>query len=440
MLSMTHSPPLILAAMDIERRGLQAAVARAGIAADFDTIGVGPGAVIRWSQVHGSALDRSAPRGRRVILAGLAGALSPTLRFGAVHSAREIIDAGAQGARPSARYFPPVAEPRGELLASVDCVCADPAAKRALRDASGATMVDMESAAFAAIASVRGWNWSVLRAISDDAEQELAHWVIGLVHDDGSTNCVAVARTLMHPSRAVVLMHIARAAHRAIDALSSALVARLNRESRSARTLVFGGTFDPPHRVHRDLVARAAALLGCDSIVIVPAGQNPLRLEHRAASNADRLEMTRLAFAGVAGVSIDTRELHREGPSFTVETLRQLAFEQSLGRDDLVLLIGADQAMQFDRWKSWREIDESVATIAVVPRAPHDARELAALLSRTFSALGSDGPRWERAVLPIDPVDLSATQVRARLRARESITDLVCPEVEAFIRVRGLYA
>ncbi len=443
-LSMTDHPPLILAATEFESSALRRALESRGISADFSTIGVGPGAVVRWSQINAHAQCDRSPRTRRVVLAGLAGALDEALCVGDVRDVCEVIAAGAECARPSAIFTAPSSRARSVAVASVDCACVDAQSKRALRASTGAALVDMESAAFAALASARGWNWSVMRVVGESAAHGIPPWMSQLVRDDGSLNRVELAKMLLHPSRAMALMAMARDAKRAMtalgDALSSLVGDARTARTRPPRTLVFGGTFDPPHRRHCEIVAQAAAVLHCDSIIILPAGQNPLRPDHSAASNEDRLEMTRRAFAQLARATVDPRELARGGRSFTVDTLREIAAERGLARGDLVLLIGADQALQFDLWKDWREIDERLATLAVVPRPPYDANQLSLTLAQKFAALGSDGERWKRAVLPIVAVELSASEVRARLRTSQPIGDLVQPEVEAWIRQRGLYA
>ncbi|MSQ90452.1 MAG: nicotinate (nicotinamide) nucleotide adenylyltransferase [Phycisphaerales bacterium] len=443
---MTQLHPLILAPTDFEMGAVAAAVFKCGIHAEFATIGVGPGAVVRWSQRDPLASSQRSPRGRRVILAGLAGGLDPRHAVGSVHRASRIIACGAEHARPSAVYWVPAQSRDGVTIASVDRIYGRVEHKRLLHAKTGAALVEMESAAFAMLASARGWNWQVIRAVSDDAESALPGWIAKLLNDDGSMSRTGLIATALRPSRWRALLKIGTDAKFAAEALGGGLVELLCERGvasvpqATTRTLVFGGTFDPPHCHHRAIVAAAAKLLGCDSIIIVVAGQAPLRTDLAAASSADRLEMARLAFADLRDVEIDAREVNRAGASFTVDTLRELASERGLSRESLVLLIGGDQALQFEQWNEWRAIDNSLATIAVVARPPLDADSLRAKLGQKFSGLGADGPRWERAVLPLESLDCSASAVRARLRDGQPIGDLVCAEVESWIRQRGLYA
>jgi nicotinate-nucleotide adenylyltransferase len=176
---------------------------------------------------------------------------------------------------------------------------------------------------------------------------------------------------------------------------------------------VFGGEFDPPHLGHQAVVRTARDQLALDRLLVVPTGQPP----HRDASPTpaeDRLQMAQLAFAAEPGVEVSRIELDREGPSYTVDTLRALA---PLG--DLVLIVGADQC----DLRTWREPDEilRLASLAVAPRGGYVC---AAGVNVTELAMA--------------PVDLSSTTVRRRL-AEGVGEDAVDPAVLALIRARGLY-
>ena len=142
---------------------------------------------------------------------------------------------------------------------------------------------------------------------------------------------------------------------------------------------VFGGEFDPPHLGHLAVVRAARDQLALDRLLVMPTGHPP----HRDASPTpaeDRLRMAQLAFAGEPGVEVSRIELDREGPSYTVETLRALA---PLG--ELVLIVGADQC----DLRSWREPDEilQLASLAVAPR------ERVCLCSRCERDRPRHGPR-----------------------------------------------
>jgi nicotinate-nucleotide adenylyltransferase len=198
--------------------------------------------------------------------------------------------------------------------------------------------------------------------------------------------------------------------------------------------LVFGGTFDPPHRRHVEMARRAADELGARSILVIPAALNPQRSAALPAPASDRLELATLAFRDEPRARVLDLELRRSGPSYTIDTLRTL-HEQ--GEAPLRLLIGSDQALNFPTWKSWREV-VALAPPAIVLRPPHDRANFAALARERF---GGDAPAWIDRVLPLEPVELSATALREALARGVSATALdgLAPDVARAIDQRLLY-
>lgn len=196
----------------------------------------------------------------------------------------------------------------------------------------------------------------------------------------------------------------------------------------SAPLLLFGGSFDPPHRQHAVIAQRAKEALGADEILVIPARLNPQRAGDPPAPAADRMELARRAFASLPRCSVSDLEIRRDGPSFTIDTLREL--RRTGERRPLRLLIGSDQALNFHSWREAPRILE-LAQPVVVLRPPH-TRE-------SFERdVGAD-PRWMAWLLPIEPIDHSSTDARRRLAAGESIDGLLSPEVESYIREHGLY-
>ena len=197
--------------------------------------------------------------------------------------------------------------------------------------------------------------------------------------------------------------------------------------------LIFGGTFDPPHLAHTRLPPLVAKRLGADRIIYVPAAANPLK-PNRPTPARHRLAMLRLAIASVPDAEIDSIELDRAGPSYTVETLE--ALRERYGDDvELRLLIGADQVPDFDRWREPQRILE-LATPAVLLRPPGDARAFRERLAGFPPHLAD---RWVRWTVPVPPMDVTATEIRRRLSAREDVSDLLDPVVADYIREHGLY-
>ncbi|MFO0826597.1 MAG: nicotinate (nicotinamide) nucleotide adenylyltransferase [Phycisphaerales bacterium] len=197
-------------------------------------------------------------------------------------------------------------------------------------------------------------------------------------------------------------------------------------------TLVFGGTFDPPHRVHADIARRAADILGAEEIWVIPAAVNPQRTGAPPAPPDDRLAMTRIAFRHEPRARILDVEIRRGGPSYTIDTLRELR-----AKDDrpMRLLIGSDQALNFPTWRSWRDVAE-LAPPAIVLRPPHDAATFA---RDATAAFGPEAPAWIERVLPIPPVDMSATDVRLGVARGASTSRELDDEVAGYVREHRLY-
>ena len=152
------------------------------------------------------------------------------------------------------------------------------------------------------------------------------------------------------------------------------------------RVGVFGGAFDPPHNAHIALAQAALAQLHLAELRIFPTGQAWHKA--RALSAAEhRLAMVRLAFADLPGTVVDGRELTRTGPSYTLDTLRELRHERPDAQ--LVLILGADQGNALPGWHGWQEIvSTAIISIAVhrIGRAPCQTYLFAALTARRLKS------------------------------------------------------
>ncbi len=201
------------------------------------------------------------------------------------------------------------------------------------------------------------------------------------------------------------------------------------------RTLVFGGTFDPPHTAHTTLPPLVAARLDCARIIYIPAAVNPLKTDLDLTPAHHRLAMLELAVADVPGAEISTIELDRPGPSYMVDTLALL--RRQLDDDtQLVLLIGSDQAMSFHDWKDWPRIIE-LATPAVMVRPPLDAAAFRRQLAERYAP--DEMERWLSYAVAVPQLDVGATSVRERLASGGDVRGLLQPNVLAYAREHGLY-
>ncbi len=190
------------------------------------------------------------------------------------------------------------------------------------------------------------------------------------------------------------------------------------------RVGMFGGAFDPPHIAHRALAEAALRQLQLDRLYVFPTGE-AWHKERRLGPAEHRLAMARLAFEGLPGVVVDDRELRRAGPTYSIDTLRELRAAHP--QAELVLLMGEDQAAGFTRWRAWDAIAD-LARLAVARRG--DAAGLEAL-----QAL----PGVRVAGLQLPAMDVSATDIRARLTAGQDTSELVDPRVAGYIADHSLY-
>lgn len=198
---------------------------------------------------------------------------------------------------------------------------------------------------------------------------------------------------------------------------------------------VLGGSFDPVHRGHLAVARAALASAGLDRVLFMVAGAPPHKLGRTLAPGDERLHMVRLALQGEPSFQADDRELRRPGPSFTVQTVRELLAEAPPGLG-VSWIIGADTLPDLP---SWREIDDllDLAGVLTAVRAGQD-------LEAAFRALASrlrptHVEALRRNVVAMPPVDVSSTEVRRRARQGLPLAGLVPEEVEAHIVAKGLY-
>ena len=202
---------------------------------------------------------------------------------------------------------------------------------------------------------------------------------------------------------------------------------------------IFGGTFDPIHYGHLRLAEDMADALGLERVLFIPAGQPPHRGAPRTAAH-HRLAMVRCAVAGNPRFVADAREVERDAPSYTVDTLTELRAELGNARP-LWLLLGADAFLGLPAWHDWRRLF-GLAHIAVATRpgaALTDAlpAELKAELAQRQDAAGpAGGVRLRDA----PPLDISATVIRDTLARHRSARYWLPDAVLDYIQEQKLYA
>jgi len=187
------------------------------------------------------------------------------------------------------------------------------------------------------------------------------------------------------------------------------------------RTLaILGGTFDPVHNAHLRVAWEAAECLDAD-VRLIPANVPPHR-DPPVASASERAAILRAALSGQDRLTLDERELCRDGPSWTIDTLIEL--REEIGPENpLVLLIGADAFLGLPSWHRWSELFD-YAHIGVLTRPGHDIAVLPTELrikvaSRRCAdplALGQT-PAGRVLQIPVTPLEISATYIREVIKA-----------------------
>jgi nicotinate-nucleotide adenylyltransferase len=184
---------------------------------------------------------------------------------------------------------------------------------------------------------------------------------------------------------------------------------------------IYGGTFDPPHVGHLIVASDVFEALRLDRLVFIPSADPPHKQGQVEATAEQRLEMVRAAIADDPRFEVDDLELRREGASYSVDTLREMRKRHADA--ELFFVIGMDQMREMH---SWRE--------------PHEVARLACL-----SVVTREGDRPDPAtpfrhqVVHVTRIDLSATDIRRRVREGKSVRYLVTDGVREIVEREGLY-
>lgn len=200
------------------------------------------------------------------------------------------------------------------------------------------------------------------------------------------------------------------------------------------RTGLLGGSFDPVHLAHVAMAEHALESVGLDSVILMPARVSPHKIGAVLAPVPHRLAMLRLAAGDDPRLEVSELELDRDGPSYTLTTVRLLS-EESGGDCELSLLLGSDSVRDLATWWRAAELVREVRIIGYERRGVplEDAlRSLARLDPQAAQAVraGAIAPALR---------DVSATEVRRRVRAGRPIHDLAPGPVCDYIATHGLY-
>lgn len=190
------------------------------------------------------------------------------------------------------------------------------------------------------------------------------------------------------------------------------------------RFALFGGTFDPPHLGHLVAAQDVVEALDLDALYFVPAAVPPHKRDEIFSPGRLRLEMLRASIGGDLRLAASDMELRREGPSFTVDTLRELRRR----RPDAVLhfVLGVDQFAELHAWKEPEEVAR-LARLVVITREGDDPGSVEPGVDVSYD------------FVPVTRVDVSSTEIRQRVRAGRPIRYLVPDPVRRIIEREALY-
>ncbi|MDH5435908.1 MAG: nicotinate-nucleotide adenylyltransferase [Gammaproteobacteria bacterium] len=204
---------------------------------------------------------------------------------------------------------------------------------------------------------------------------------------------------------------------------------------------ILGGTFDPVHNGHVQIALDVHHALGLQETRLIPCGIPPHR-EMPVASAAQRLAMLELVVNDHIELSVDQRELEREGPSWMVDTLASLRNE--LSELSLCLILGVDAFNHLDSWHEWQTLI-SLAHIVIADRPDCtlvQSGTVATFLNQHLTDNKQDLLKQVAGYIyrcPVTQVDVSSTQVRETIRSGDDVNKLIPGNVWAYIQKQAIY-
>jgi nicotinate-nucleotide adenylyltransferase len=193
---------------------------------------------------------------------------------------------------------------------------------------------------------------------------------------------------------------------------------------------ILGGTFNPPHLAHMVCASEARGQLGLERVLLVPTGIPPHKPMDDEPGPMHRLQMCRLAVGEHRGwLSVSAIEIDRDGPSYTVDTLREI--HATHPGDELTFIVGGDMAWSLPDWHQPEAILE-LASVAVAERAGARREEVRVRLAGMAGA-------HRISYIDVPRLDISSSALRRRVREGRPIDYLVADAVAEYINQRRLY-
>lgn len=194
-------------------------------------------------------------------------------------------------------------------------------------------------------------------------------------------------------------------------------------------TVIFGGTFNPPHLGHSEMLESVLKLENTEKVIVIPTSIPPHKLCNTLASDTDRLNMCKIAFGGRKGVTVSDLEMKRTGKSYTFDTLNELI---SLGEKNIALVCGGDMIVTFNEWYRFRDILQTAQIIAFRRKGIDDGE-----FDTAVENLRNLGGRI--TVLECSIKGISSTEIRKNIKNSKYLLEYLPQGVYDYITEKGLY-
>tara|TARA_Y100000590_G_scaffold392347_1_gene469695 strand:+ start:121 stop:696 length:576 start_codon:yes stop_codon:yes gene_type:complete len=185
----------------------------------------------------------------------------------------------------------------------------------------------------------------------------------------------------------------------------------------------FGGTFDPPHKGHFDIVKYLFPL--CDKFIVIPAAKSPDKVNYPIADTSHRINMLKLLF-NKYNIEIDDYEIKKNNKNYSFETIKYL--KKKYQRDKLYMIIGKDQLLNFGNWKEYKFIIENVNIICINRHLENKDEHLSLIDYGNIKFIDNFS------------VNVSSTEIRNNIKSKSSfVLDNMDSRVIEYIKENKLY-
>lgn len=206
-------------------------------------------------------------------------------------------------------------------------------------------------------------------------------------------------------------------------------VQQIEQGRQALKVAVFGGAFNPVHNGHINLAKKYIELLKPDKMLIIPTANPPHRENNNFEADCHRFNMLKLAFEHEKNIEISDIEFKIEGKSYTYNTVCEI--EKQYENADIYLIVGEDQFLYFDKWYKWQELLKKV-TLCTAERNKDKACEIRAFAENVLHT--------DKYILAgFDPVVVSSSEIREKLKNNESVDRLIPEKVLNYINENELY-